>query len=89
MLRDNPRLAALPRVAIAPAAESGYAGLRREPAPDRLSTIEAVALALGALEQDPARFRPMVEAFRRSVELQLRCARGPRRNPRHAPARGA
>ena len=82
MLRDNPALAALPRIALA-GAESGYRGLRREPAPDRLSTIEAVALALGALERDPARFAPMIAAFRASVARQLACARGPRRSPRH------
>jgi DTW domain-containing protein YfiP len=83
MLRDNPALASLPRIALAPARASGYGGLRREPAPGRLSTLEAVALALGALERDPARFAPMIEAFRRAVALQLRCARGPRRSPRH------
>jgi DTW domain-containing protein YfiP len=83
MLRDNPTLSALPRIALAPGCESGYAGLRREPGPDRLSTLEAVALALGALERDPERFAPMIAAFRRTVALQLECARGPRRNPRH------
>jgi len=83
MLRVNPTLAALPRAGLSPGRPSGYGELRREPAPEHLSTIEAVALALGTLEGDPARFEPMVAAFRRSVELQLACARGPRRNPRH------
>lgn len=83
MLRANPSLAALPRMSLAPSQASGYGGLRREPAPGHLSTLEAVALALAALEGDPARFTPMVEAFRRSVEQQLGCARGPRRSPRH------
>jgi len=82
MLRANPFLAALPRISLSPARPSGYEGLRREPAPGHLSTIEAVALALGALERDPARFAPMAEAFRRSVGLQIACARGPRRSPR-------
>jgi DTW domain-containing protein YfiP len=82
MLRDNPTLAALPRVGLVHDRESGYAGLRREPAPGHLSTIEAVALALGALERDPARFAPMGEAFRRAVQLQLDCTRT-RRTPRH------
>lgn len=84
MLRDNPSLAALPRVGLVHDRESGYAGLRREPAAGHLSTIEAVALALGALERDPARFAPMGEAFRRAVRLQLECTRT-RRNPRHRP----
>jgi hypothetical protein len=82
MLRDNPSLAALPRIGLVHDQESGYAGLRREPAPGHLSTIEAVALALGALERDPDRFAPMGEAFRRSVRLQLECTRT-RRTPRH------
>ena len=82
MLRDNPALAALPRVGLVHDRESGYTGLRREPAEGHLSTIEAVALALGALERDPARFAPMGEAFRRAVRLQLEATRT-RRNPRH------
>ncbi len=82
MLRDNPSIAALPRIGLVHDRESGYAGLRREPAPGHLSTIEAVALALGALERDPARFAPMGEAFRRSVRLQVECTRT-RRTPRH------
>ncbi len=87
MLEVNPALAALPRIALSPARPSGYGELRREPAEGHLSTIEAVALALGALEKDPARFEPMGEAFRRAVALQLECAQGERRRPRHRPAR--
>jgi len=83
ILQRNPSLAALPRVAVDAGRPSGYGDLRREPGPVHLSTLEAVALALGALERDPERFGPMVDAFRRSVELQLACARGERRNPRH------
>jgi DTW domain-containing protein len=83
MLRANPRIAALPRLALAPARPSGYGDLRREPGPEHLSTLEAVALALGALEGDPGRYEPMCEAFRRSVERQIAVARGPRREPRH------
>jgi DTW domain-containing protein len=86
MLRDNPALPALPRIGLSPERESGYTGLRREPAPGHLSTIEAVALALGAFERDPARFAPMADAFRRAVQLQIDCTRT-RRNPRHRPGR--
>jgi DTW domain-containing protein YfiP len=88
MLWENPTLAALPRVAIDGRA-SGYGALRREPAPGHLPTVEAVAIALGALERDPARFAPMVHAFRRMVEGQLACAHGARRNPRHRGAAGS
>jgi DTW domain-containing protein YfiP len=87
MLRENPAVAALPRISVAPDRAGAYGALRREPGPEHLSTIEAVALALGALERDPARFAPMCEAFRRSVALQLACARGPSRTPRHRPER--
>ena len=82
MLRENPVLAALPRLAVDAGRPSGYGALRREPGPVHLSTLEAVALALGALERDPDRFAPMIAAFHRQVELQLGCARGERRRPR-------
>jgi hypothetical protein len=87
MLRDNPTIAALPRISVAPSGPGAYGELRREPGPEHLATIEAIALALGALERDTARFEPMCAAFRRSVALQLACARGPSRNPRHRPVR--
>ncbi len=88
MLRDNPALAALPRLAVDPDGSAGYGDLRREPSPECLSTLEAVALALGALERDPARFEPMRAAFRRMVDRQLEFSRGERRSPRHRPPRG-
>jgi DTW domain-containing protein YfiP len=83
MLRDNIALAALPRVAVPSPAPSGYGALRREPAEGCLSTVEAIALALGTLERDPGRFEPIGAAFRASVQKQLACARGARRAPRH------
>ncbi|HSM92558.1 MAG TPA: tRNA-uridine aminocarboxypropyltransferase [Anaeromyxobacteraceae bacterium] len=83
MLSVNPWLGALPRVSIDAGRPSGYAGLRKEPGEIHLSTIEAIALTLGALERDPARFDPMVQAFHRMVALQLACAKGERRSPRH------
>jgi len=83
MLRLSPTLAALPRVSVDARRPSGYRELRREPGSVHLSTLEAVAIALGALEGKPDRFDPMVAAFHRSVELQLACSRGDRRNPRH------
>jgi DTW domain-containing protein YfiP len=82
MVRD-PLLRGLPRVEVPSPGESGYGALRREPGEGCLSTIEAVALALGAMEGDAARFAPVAAAFRASVERQLACATGARRNPRH------
>jgi len=88
MLAQNPFLTALPRLEVHAPWPSGYAGLRREPAPHCLPTLEAVACALSDLEGDPGRFEPMRAAFRLSVEKQLACAEDGRRNPRHrAPRR--
>ncbi len=91
MVKVNPALAALPRISLAPVEPSGYAGLRREPAAHCLSTIEAVALALGGLERDAGKYEPLRAAFRRSVARQLACVEDGRRNPRHRarPAAGA
>jgi DTW domain-containing protein len=86
MLTANPFLASLPRLRVEALRPSGYLDLRREPAPHCLSTIEAVAGALGDLEGDPRRFEPMRQAFRLMVEKQLACARDGRRNPRHRSA---
>jgi hypothetical protein len=89
MLRLTPAVAALPRIGVDAGRPSGYTGLRREPGVEHLSTLEAVALALGALERDPQRFQPMIEAFQRSVALQLARAHGPDRRVRHrAPRAG-
>jgi len=89
MMRANPALAALPRASVDAGRPSGYRDLRREPAPGLLSTVEAVALALGAFEGEPERFAPMVDAFHRAVDLQLACARGESRAPRHRPGAAA
>jgi len=83
MLAQNRWLGALPRVSVDAGRPSGYAGLRKEPGEVHLSTVEAIAVALADLEADPARFAPMVEAFHRMVALQLACAKGERRAPRH------
>lgn len=85
MARINPWLEALPRLSVDAGRPSGYGDLRREPGPGLLSTVEAVALALGALEGDPDRFDPLVAAFHRAVALQLEFARSARRAPRHRP----
>lgn len=82
----SPLLSALPRVCFTPARGSNYR-IRREPAAHCLSTIEAVAHVLEALEDAPGRFVPMLRSFDRMVDLQLdyvaeRLARAePRRHP--------
>jgi DTW domain-containing protein len=90
LLRMNPRVAALPRYAIAPAAPSEYR-IRREPRAECLSTIEALAAALGVLERDPERYGAMLAPFRAMVDAQLaHVARGkaPRDRSRLAARRG-
>jgi len=90
LLRRNPKVAALPRLTLpAGTAESGYQGLRREPEPGHLATIDAVAEALGALEGDATRYAPMRAAFAVAVERQLARARGADRAPRHRPGAAA
>jgi DTW domain-containing protein YfiP len=69
-------LAALPRLRLAPAVASEYR-IRRAPRRDYLSTVEALALALGLLEGQPERFDALLAPFRALVDAQL--ARAERR----------
>ncbi len=73
VVRENPQLQALPRFAFTPRAPSEYR-IRREPDETYVSTIEALAIVLGALEGDPERFQAMLTPFRAMVDTQLRCA---------------
>jgi DTW domain-containing protein YfiP len=68
---SNPFLQALPRVGFVPPRPSEYL-IRREPAPHCVSTIEAVAYALGEMEGDASRFAPLLEPFRQMVAWQCR-----------------
>jgi DTW domain-containing protein YfiP len=70
LVRINPRIAALPRYALEPAAPSEYR-IRREPSLACVSTVEAVMYALGILEGDPDRFRSMLAPFRAMVDAQI------------------
>lgn len=70
LLTLNPAIAALPRYRIAPAQPSEYR-IRREPRAECLSTLEAIANALGVLEGDPAPYRAMLTPFRAMVDTQL------------------
>jgi DTW domain-containing protein len=92
VLRLNPFLEALPRLAFTPERPSNYR-IRAEPSAECVSTIEAVVHLLGALEGAPGRFRPILDAFDRMVDLQLdeqarrsgpprRLERKPNRRPR-------
>lgn len=70
LLKHNAWLERLPRVAFDPARPSEYR-IRREPRAECLSTIEAIANALGVLEGDPAPYRAMLTPFRAMVDTQL------------------
>lgn len=70
VVRDNPALASLPRYAFRPPAPSAYR-IRKEPHPECVSTLEALALVLGALEGDPARFRALLRPFHTMIDRHL------------------
>jgi DTW domain-containing protein YfiP len=60
----NPWLTKLRRFVIVPDGPSLYGDLRREARPDAVSTLEAVALALSTLEDDPTVRDRMLVPFR-------------------------
>ena len=69
LLRLNPALAALPRIAFARARPSDYR-IRRQPAEFCLSTIEALAEVLGILEPEGGPFQRLLDPFFAMVERQ-------------------
>lgn len=91
LLRTNPRLAALPRVAFVPQKPSEYR-IRREPSLECVSTIEAIAEVLPLLEEGPPeRFAALLQPFRAMIDTQIACERDVRggrwrhtRRPRRA-----
>jgi DTW domain-containing protein YfiP len=73
LVRVNPRLAALPRIAFTPRRPSDYR-IRREPADFCVSTIEALTEVLNVLEPDGAPFDGLLQPFRVMVDRQERFA---------------
>jgi DTW domain-containing protein YfiP len=71
VIRDNPILRALPRYAFVTPEPSQYR-IRREPTADVVSTIEALAHVLGALEGDRERFRALFAPLHAMVDAHLR-----------------
>lgn len=69
LLKLNPALAALPRVAFSPAKPSAYV-IRREPADFCVSTIEALAEVLDVLEPAGGRFGRLLDPFHAMVARQ-------------------
>ena len=70
LVRINPRIAALPRYGLTPSRPSEYR-IRKEPADNCVSTIEAVIEALSILEGDREAFEPMMTPFRAMIDAQL------------------
>jgi DTW domain-containing protein YfiP len=69
MLYLNPALQRLPRLPLRDMPASHYR-IRKAHAPDQLSTLEAVAYALGQVEHDEGKYAPLIAAFDRFVEQQ-------------------
>jgi DTW domain-containing protein len=74
LLKRNATLRALPQLRFTPPAPSNYR-IRREPADHCVATVEALALVLGALEGDPARFATLLRPFEEMIDTQLHYAR--------------
>jgi DTW domain-containing protein len=70
LLRLNPALATLPRVAFHPRRPSGYL-IRKEPDPSCVSTVEALAEVLKVIEPDGSRFERLLDPFHAMVARQL------------------
>jgi DTW domain-containing protein YfiP len=83
VVRDNPELGQLPRLAFTPPMPSQYR-IRKEPAAACVSTIEALCYALGAIEGDRARFTSLLAPFRAMIDAQLEFIRRRHGGTRHA-----
>jgi DTW domain-containing protein YfiP len=70
ILRLSRNLAVLPRVSFSASGLSGYAGLRKQPRPHCLSTVEAIGRVIGLLESTEAEQQLLVP-FRHMVAQQL------------------
>jgi len=70
MMRDIPRLRTLPRYRLAPSSPGRYR-IRREPNAFALSTLEAILLALQALEPELQRLDQLMTVFDQMVDRQI------------------
>lgn len=79
--RENPWLHALPAFRVNPRAAGRYR-IRREPAPHCLSTVEAIAALLDALDGQPDARAALLRPFDAMVGRQIACAAGATRRVR-------
>jgi len=70
ILRLSKNLAALPRVSFSALRPSGYAGLRKQPRVDCLSTVEAIGRVIGLLESTELEDQLLIP-FRYMVTQQI------------------
>ena len=70
MLYLNPALQQLPRLPLRDTPPSHYL-IRKAHAPNQLSTLEATCYALMQLDEEVARFAPLIAAFDGFVAQQL------------------
>lgn len=71
ILYEQPALAALPRYCLTDVPPSRYR-IRREPERGFLSTVEAVVLALEALEREPGRYHSLLRVMDWMIDQQIR-----------------
>jgi DTW domain-containing protein len=86
LLHRNPALAALPGIALSPRRPSGYR-IRRQPAPFCVSTVEALAEILSALEPGGDRFDRLLAPFEAMVSRQELFQREVKSSRHRRPAR--
>lgn len=82
LLRENAWLHELPRVCLHPEQPSRY-GIRRQPAPECLSTIESIVMALQLIEPDTPGFEGLLETLDTLVAEQRAFMESPEQEPRH------
>jgi DTW domain-containing protein YfiP len=75
MLHLSPWLQSLPRLPLHATPASLYA-IRKAHQPGQLSTLEATCAALAQLQDDPAPYAPLLQAFQGFVAQQAAYARG-------------
>jgi DTW domain-containing protein YfiP len=80
LFRDNPWLHDLPRFGLEPPRPSQYR-IRREPAPQCVSTIESVVYALSRIEPDTHGLDGLLDAFAAMIDEQIRIYRERRDEP--------
>lgn len=70
MVFESPWLQQLPAVRLRPQERSNYR-IRKAPASDSLSTIEAVVAALSTLERDTTKYQPLLNSFAWMIDQQI------------------